>query len=74
MKADISTKEDFIHIQVACRLTDLLFDELHKINLDSAPLSARHIHLTALENVAAIQRAMIDLLAGIQGTASPKDN
>jgi hypothetical protein len=75
MKADICTK-DFIHIQVACRLTDLLFDELHKIQLDGAPLSARRIHITALDNAPAVRRAMIDLLAGIpgEGTASPEDN
>ena len=50
MKADLSTN-DFIRIQVASRLLDLLFDELHKIKLDSAPLSARRIHLTALEQL-----------------------
>ena len=53
MKADISTN-DFIHIQMATRLLDLLFDELPKIKLDNAPLSARRIHLTALEHAAAI--------------------
>jgi hypothetical protein len=75
MKADISTN-DFIHIQVVSRLLDLLFDELDKIQLDSAPLSARRIHITALDNAAAVQRAMTDLLAGIpgEGTASPEDN
>jgi len=31
MKADFSTN-DLIHIQVASRLSDLLFDELQKIN------------------------------------------
>ena len=36
MKADISTN-DFIHIQVATRLLDLLFDELPKIKLESMP-------------------------------------
>jgi hypothetical protein len=75
MKADLSVN-DIVRIQVASRLSDLLFDELHKIKLDNAPPSARHIHLTALENAAAVQRAMIDLLAGIpgEGTASPEDN
>jgi hypothetical protein len=66
MKADISTN-DFIHIQMATRLLDLLFDELPKIKLDNAPLSARRIHLAALEHAAAIRRAMVDLLAGIPG-------
>jgi hypothetical protein len=75
MKADFSTN-DLIHFQVASRLSDLLFDELQKINLDAAPLSARRIHLAALENAAAVQRAMIDLLSGIpgEGTASPEHN
>ena len=75
MKADLSTN-DIIRIQVVSRLSDLLFDELQKINIDGAPLSARRIHITALENAAAVQRAMIDLLAGIpgEGTASPEHN
>jgi hypothetical protein len=64
MKADLSIT-DIARIQVVSRLSDLLFDELQKINLDGAPLSARRIHLTAIENAAAIQRAMIDLLQGI---------
>jgi hypothetical protein len=51
MKADLSTN-DIIRIQVVSRLSDLLFDELQKINLDDAPLSARRIHLTAIENAA----------------------
>jgi hypothetical protein len=75
MKTDLSTN-GIIRIQVVSRLSDLLFDELQKINIDGAPLSARCIHITALENDAAVQRAMIDLLAGIpgEGTASPEDN
>jgi hypothetical protein len=75
MKADLSTS-DIIRIQVVSRLSDLLFDELQKIKLDTAPLSARRIHLAALENAAAVQRAMIDLLSGIpgEGTASPEHN
>jgi hypothetical protein len=40
MKADFSTN-DLIHIQVASRLSDLLFDELQKINIDGAPLTAQ---------------------------------
>jgi len=47
MKADFSTT-GLIHIQVASRLSDLLFDELEKINIDGAPLSAQRIHLKAL--------------------------
>jgi hypothetical protein len=75
MKADLSTS-DIIRIQVVSRLSDLLFDELRKITLDGAPPSALRIRLAALENAAAIQRAMIDLLAGIpgEGTASPEHN
>jgi len=51
MKADLSTN-DFIHIQVATRLLDLLFDELHKIKLDNTPPSALGIRLAALEHAA----------------------
>jgi len=40
MKAHFSTS-DLIHIQVASRLSDLLFDGLQKINLDGTPLSAQ---------------------------------
>ena len=47
MKADFSTT-GLINIQVASRLSDLLFDELEKINIDGAPLSAQRIHLKAL--------------------------
>jgi hypothetical protein len=74
MKGDFSTN-DLIHMQVASRLSDLLFDELQKINIVGAPLSAQRVHLTALEHAAAVQRAMIDLLAGIprEGTTSPED-
>ena len=37
MKADLSTN-DIIRIQVVSRLSDLLFNELRKIKLDTAPL------------------------------------
>ena len=53
MKADFSTT-DLVHIQVASRLSDLLFDELQKINIDGAPPSAQRIHLKALERAGAI--------------------
>jgi hypothetical protein len=62
MKADFSTT-GLIHIQVASRLSDLLFDELEKINIDGAPLSAQRIHLKALN----IQKSLLDLLRGIPG-------
>jgi hypothetical protein len=39
MKADFSTT-DLIHLQVASRLSDLLFEELQKLNIADAPLSA----------------------------------
>ena len=58
------------------RLSDLLFDELQKIDVQGVPLSVQRIHLKAIENAAAIQRTMLDLLQGIpgEGTASPEDN
>jgi hypothetical protein len=62
MKADFSTT-DLVHIQVASRLSDLLFDELQKINIDGAPPSAQRIHLKALERAGAIQKS----LRGIPG-------
>ena len=67
---------DIIHIQVVSRLSDLLFDELQKIDVQGAPLSVQRIHLKAIENATAIQRTMIDLLRGIpgEGTAWPEDN
>jgi hypothetical protein len=64
MKADLSTN-DIIRIRVVSRLSDLLFDELQKIKLDGAPSSALRLRLAALEHANAVQRAMIDLLAGI---------
>jgi hypothetical protein len=75
MKANFSIN-DIIHIQVVSRLSDLLFDELQKIDVQNAPLSVQRIHLKAIENAAAIQRVTLDLLRGIpgEGTASPEDN
>jgi hypothetical protein len=75
MKADLSTS-DIIRIQVVSRLSDLLFDELQKLEVKGAPISIQRIRLSAIENAAAIQRAMIDLLRGIPGedTASPENN
>jgi hypothetical protein len=75
MKADLSTT-DIIRIQVASRLSDLLFEELQKIELTDAPISIQHVRFTAIENAAGVQRAMLDLLQGIpgEGTASPEHN
>ncbi len=75
MKAKFSIN-DIIHIQVVSRLSDLLFDELQKIDVNGVPLSVRRIHLKAIENATAIQRTMLDLLRGIpgEGTASPEGN
>ena len=73
MKANCSIN-DIIHIQVVSRLSDLLFDELQKIDVQGAPLSVQRIHLKAIENAAAI--VTLDLSRGIpgEGTAWPKDN
>jgi hypothetical protein len=53
MKANFSIN-DIIHIQVVSRLSDLLFDELQKIDVQGAPLSVQRIHLKAIENATAI--------------------
>ena len=53
MKADLSTS-DIIRIQVVSRLSDLLFDELQKIEVKGAPISIQRIRLSAIENAAAI--------------------
>jgi hypothetical protein len=75
MKADLSTN-DIIRIRVVSRLSDLLFDELQKIQVEGAPISIQRVHLAAIEHATAVQQALPDLLRGIpgEGTASPENN
>jgi len=75
MKADFSMT-DLIHLQVANRLTGLLFEELEKLNIADAPLTAQRVHLAALKHAQAVQESILDLLRGVPGdiSASPEHN